>query len=101
MIFHENRLLADDSHEISYLIVLKIGKMSQNLSSAAVMIGALRVNLRQRLMGELFSTPVYQWLFNCQHFQTHFPLKPLGHLKDASKTFQQMIKQMTFIVRAQ
>ena len=26
MIFHENRLLADDSHEISYLIVLLIGK---------------------------------------------------------------------------
>ena len=46
MIFHENRLLADDSHEVSYLIFfLKLGKMSQNLSSAAVMIGALRVNL--------------------------------------------------------
>ena len=44
MIFHENRLLADDSHEISYLIILKLGKMSQNLSSAAVVIGALRVN---------------------------------------------------------
>ena len=41
MIFHENRLLADDSHEISYLILL--GKLSQNLSSAAVVIGALRV----------------------------------------------------------
>ena len=26
MIFHENRLLADRSHEISYLIFLKIGK---------------------------------------------------------------------------
>ena len=26
MIFHENRLLADDSHEISYLIFSKIGK---------------------------------------------------------------------------
>ena len=46
MIFHENRLLADDSHEISYLIVFfKLGKMSQNLSSAAVVIGALRVNI--------------------------------------------------------
>ena len=44
MIFHENRLLADDSHEISYLIFLrKWGMMSQNLSSAAVVIGALRV----------------------------------------------------------
>ena len=44
MIFHENRLLADDSHETSYLIFFKnLGKMSQNLSSAAVVIGALRV----------------------------------------------------------
>ena len=40
MIFHENRLKADDSHEILYR---KMGKMSQNLSSAAVVIGALRV----------------------------------------------------------
>ena len=45
MIFHENRLLADDSHVISYLIFCrKLRKMSQNLSSAAVVIGALRVN---------------------------------------------------------
>ena len=45
MLFHENRLLADDSHEISYLIFCgKLGKMSQNLSSAAVVIGTLRVN---------------------------------------------------------
>ena len=46
MIFHENRLLADDSHETSFLIIIpKLGKMSQNLSSAAVVIGALRVNV--------------------------------------------------------
>ena len=45
MLFHENRLLADDSHEISYLIFFrKLRKMSQNLSSAEVVIGALRVN---------------------------------------------------------
>ena len=44
MIFHENRLLADDSHEKSYLIFFrKLRKMSKNLSSAAVVIGALRV----------------------------------------------------------
>ena len=37
MIFHENRVLADDAHEISYLIFLeKFGKMSQNLSLAAL-----------------------------------------------------------------
>ena len=44
MISHENRLLADDSHEISYLIFFRnLGKMLQNLSSVAVVIGALRV----------------------------------------------------------
>ena len=45
MIFHENRLSADDSHEISYHIFFrKLSKMSQNLLSAAVVIGALRIN---------------------------------------------------------
>ena len=34
MIFHENRLLADDSHVLSYLIFLE--KMAQNLSAAVV-----------------------------------------------------------------
>ena len=44
MIFHKNCLLADNSYEISYLISsAKLGKMLQNLSSAAVVIGALRV----------------------------------------------------------
>ena len=44
MIFHENRLLADDSLEISYLFFRKLGNMLQNfLSSAAVLIGTLRV----------------------------------------------------------
>ena len=46
MIFHKNRLLADDSHEISFpCFFRKLAKMSQNLSSAAVVIGALRVNM--------------------------------------------------------
>ena len=46
MIFHENRLLADDSHVISYLIFFrKLGKMSRILSSAAVVIGALWVKV--------------------------------------------------------
>ena len=44
MIFHENRLLADHSQEIPYLIFFsKIGKDVKNLSSAAVVIGAKRV----------------------------------------------------------
>ena len=42
MIFHDF-MLADDSHEISFLILRKLGKMSQNMSSAAVVIGPLRV----------------------------------------------------------
>ena len=47
MIFHKNRLLADDSHEISSLIFLKkLGKMSQKLPSAAIVIGALRVKVQ-------------------------------------------------------
>ena len=47
MIFQENRLLADDSHEIFYLIFFsKIREMSQSLSSAAVVFSALRVKLR-------------------------------------------------------
>ena len=46
MIFHENRLLADYSNVISYLIFVKnLGIMSQNLSSAAVVIDALRIKL--------------------------------------------------------
>ena len=45
MIFHDNCLLADDPHEISYLIFFqKLGKILQNFSSAAVVIGVLRVN---------------------------------------------------------
>ena len=47
MIFYENRLLADNSHEISFLIFLKLRKMLLNLSSAAVMIGALRVKYNE------------------------------------------------------
>ena len=42
MIFHENRLLAADSHVISYLIFVENKERLQNLSSAAVVIGALR-----------------------------------------------------------
>ena len=44
MIFHENRLLADHSHEITNLIFPKIQKDVENFSSAAVVIGALRDN---------------------------------------------------------
>ena len=49
MVFHENRLLADNSHGIAYLIFSKNMKGVANLSSAAIVIGALRVKF-------LFST---------------------------------------------
>ena len=42
MIFHENRLLADDSHEISYFIFFDNQETCRKIS-AAVVIGALRV----------------------------------------------------------
>ena len=45
MIFHENRLLAYYT-----LFFLKIGKMLQKLSSAAVVIDALRVNMNLGFM---------------------------------------------------
>ena len=35
MVFHENCLLADDSHEISPYFFRKLGNISQNLLSAA------------------------------------------------------------------
>ena len=42
MIFNENRLLAGDSHEISYLMFFeKLGIKSQTLSSAAVVFFVL------------------------------------------------------------
>ena len=44
MIFHENRLLADDFMKCPPLFLSKLGKMSQNLLSAAVVIGVLRAN---------------------------------------------------------
>ena len=44
MKFHENRLLADNSREITYPLFQKLGKILQYLSSAAVVIGALKVN---------------------------------------------------------
>ena len=55
MIFHENRLKADDSHELSYPIFFrKLGKISKKLSSAGVVIGALWVNIRFYNLGPSF-----------------------------------------------
>ena len=50
MIFHENRLLANNSQcNIIPYFCQKLGKMSQNLSIAAVVIGALRFNLIKQM----------------------------------------------------
>ena len=69
MIFHENCLLPDNSHVISYLLCRKLGKMSQNLSSAAVVIGALRVNTFM-LHKYRLSFPFPQIFFNCTSYNS-------------------------------
>ena len=44
MIFHDNHLLADDSHEILHLFFCwKLGNMLQNFSSVSVVVGTLSV----------------------------------------------------------
>ena len=48
MIIHENRLLAD----IISNLFRKLGKMSQNLSSATVAIGALRVKCQHAKLNQ-------------------------------------------------
>ena len=50
MIFHENHLLADDSHEISYLIFSKIGKDVSKFVVCCSCDGALRVKLVSSLL---------------------------------------------------
>ena len=55
MTFHDNRLLADDPHEITYLIFSKIRKdVAKNLSSVAVVVGTLSANHAQ------YNVPVLQ-----------------------------------------
>ena len=56
MIFHEKRLLAGRRFSCNIIPYFcgKLGKLSQNLSPAAVVIGALRVN-RVRSSEDIFS----------------------------------------------
>ena len=80
MIFHENLLLADNSYEISYLIFFKLGKISQNLPSAAVVIGALRVNSQWHTLPHIstnFHGPitVEPLKFSCSYERQHLTLK--------------------------
>ena len=75
MIFHENRLLADDSLEISYLFFRKLENMSQNLSSAAVLIDALRVNSEMRATPRLncnCNVCKSRWIKLSQHMVIHY-----------------------------
>ena len=67
MIFHENRL-ADDSHEISYLIFFR---KLRKVSCAAVVIGALRVNKKHdtNLSNNLFAK---KWQLELTDPQTFF-----------------------------
>ena len=62
MIFHENRLLAHDSHEISFhYFCRKLGKLLQ-MSSAAASIGALRVNYQEQCcMTATPANPSVKW----------------------------------------
>ena len=56
MIFHENRLLADVSHEISFLISFENKERCRKMSPASVVIGDLRVNCNSRSTSwELYS----------------------------------------------
>ena len=57
MIFHENRLLAGDSHEISYIIFFENLKRYHKKSSAAVVIGALRVKPVAIVLHRIGSVP--------------------------------------------
>ena len=60
----ENRLLADDSHEDHTLFFIeKMGKMPQNLSSAAVAIGALRVKGLNCVKLIIVSSCAYLFIF--------------------------------------
>ena len=64
MIFHENPLPADDSREISYLFFFrKLEMVLHNLSSAAVVIGSLRVKgKKSHPLGANFlkKSPIYE-----------------------------------------
>ena len=92
MIFHENCLLADNSYKISYLIFFrKLGKMWQNLSSAAVVIGVLRVKLPAK---NAFETDICL----SHHLQEQSDLGLHCFTMRLLKHFSRWQKQTTFVV---
>ena len=66
MIFHENRLLADDSHVISYLILSKIGKDHARMKIPAWFPGGKGTNFCSTL--RLY--PV--WIFTNIQYKRNF-----------------------------
>ena len=89
MIFYENRLLADVSHVISYFCQ-KLGKMSQNLSSAAVVIGALKVK-------PLFSKNFQEYHQNVKLFGSRSGL--MCHWSwSGSKPFANVISKEIYVI---
>ena len=89
MIFQENCLLADNSYEISYLIFSKLRKISQILSSAAVVIGALMVKLQFNLQYLTVRWHDYRILTYlilsivgvCDILVYHHVIRPIGRFK--------------------
>ena len=59
MIFHENSLPADDSHEISHFIFFKNWERCRNMSSSAVEVCILRVKL---LFSEMFNSVMFLFM---------------------------------------
>ena len=75
MISHENLLLTDDSHEIAYLFFFrKSEKMSQNLSSASVVIGALMIKTDIIWLRRILQSKTYVFA-GSNAFQRTFILK--------------------------
>ena len=71
------RIVSDDSHEISYLIFSKIGKDVEKLSSAAIMIGALRVKLNVMCVHFKFTNKVCGRRLKCMDYCSHMIYKVL------------------------
>ena len=95
MIFHENHLLADDSHVISCLIFSKIRKDVAKISSAAVVISALRDKIRNNLVFYVKPGPKVIKLFSCStqlsmKFQLFIKTKILKN-KNFSNSFHSQI----------
>ena len=76
MIFHENRLLADNSHVIyNTLFLSKIRKNVINLSSATVVISALMVTTFTRIFQQPLDMTLISRLFKSQYIRIYIDVK--------------------------